>query len=69
MYPSRLRSRLLSIYEELFSSHSKSWILEDWANAAATACRSRNRDMSSLAATTLVVVVTVFALGMATVVL
>lgn len=57
------------MYEPLFSRFSNSSTVADWANAAATACRSRLREMSSLAAITLVVVVIVLDLGVVTIVL
>lgn len=48
---------------------SNSCTVDDWANAAPMACRSRYSEMSSLAATTLVVVVATLVLGTVTVVL
>ena len=48
---------------------SNSWTVADWAKAAPMACRSRQREMSSLSAVTLVVVVTGVVLGTVTVVL
>lgn len=44
-------------------------MVEDCANAAPTACRSRHREISSLTAVTCAVVVVAVVLGMVTVVL
>ena len=56
------------MYESLFRRFSNSSIVFDCANAAPTAWRSRKREISSLAATTRVVVVVVRVLGTLTVV-